>query len=245
MAGARKTFRPPLWGIIGLIFSGSICIGAGIWQLDRAEQKRQIFDAFESGSGAPVRNQLVANEAADEAIYQRFFIRGRYDGEHQVFIDNMISDGRNGYQILTPLRTGDEAILINRGWVPANPDRSILPDIAVDDRPRQITGRLSRLPRPGLRLDPPKTTADSAWPRRLLFPRASELTSQIGYVVSDYQLLLDPDISDGFVRDWSPKLMSPEKHLAYAIQWFLLALTLLVIFCVVNWKVSEEFKSDD
>jgi surfeit locus 1 family protein len=240
MAGARKTFRPPLWGAIGLIFSGSICIGAGIWQLDRAEQKRQIFDAFGSGSGAPVRNQLVTNEAADQVIYQRFFIRGHYDGAHQVLIDNMMFEGRNGYQILTPLRTGDEVILVNRGWVPANPDRSVLPDISVDGRSRKITGRLSRLPRPGLRLDPPITSAGSAWPRRLLFPQTPELITQLGYVVYDYQLLLDPDIPDGFVRDWSPNLMSPEKHIAYAIQWFLLALTLLVIFGVVNWKVPTE-----
>jgi surfeit locus 1 family protein len=187
----------------------------------------------------------VTNEAADEAKYQRFFIRGRYDGEHQVLIDNMMFDSRNGYQILTPLRTGDGAILINRGWVPANPDRSILPDIAVDDEPRQITGRLSRLPRPGLRLDPVKTMAETAWPRRLLFPRTPELITQIGYVVYDYQILLDPDMPDGFVRDWSPKLMSPEKHLAYAVQWFLLALTVAAIFCIVNWKVPDEPKPDD
>ena len=245
MTGARKTFRPPLWGIVGLIISASICIAAGIWQLDRAEQKREIFDAFGTGSGAPVRNQLVTNEAADEAKYQRFFIHGRYDGEHQILIDNMMFDGRNGYQILTPLLTGDEAILINRGWVPANPDRSILPDIAVDDGPRQITGRLSRLPRPGLRLDPVKIIAESAWPRRLLFPQAPELITQFGYVVYDYQLLLDPDMPDGFVRDWSPKLMSPEKHLAYAIQWFFLALTVAAIFCIVNWKVPDEPKPND
>ena len=142
MAGARKTFRPPLWGIIGLIFSGRICIGAGLWQMDRAEQKRQLFAAFADGVNAPVRRQLVADDAADTALYRRFSIRGRYDGEHQVLIDNMIFNGRSGYQILTPLRTGNESVLVNRGWVPANPDRSILPDISVDDRPdRQVVDR--------------------------------------------------------------------------------------------------------
>ena len=245
MAGARKTFRPPLWGIIGLILAGSICIGAGLWQMDRAEQKRQLFAAFADGVNAPVRRQLVADDAADTALYQRFSIRGRYDGEHQVLIDNMIFNGRSGYQILTPLRTGNESVLVNRGWVPANPDRSILPDISVDDRPRQISGRLSRLPRPGLRLDAPEIAAEASWPRRLLFPRAPELIAQIGYTVYGYQLLLDAEIEDGFERDWSPQLMSPEKHLAYAIQWFLLALTLVVIFFIVNWKTPEESRPYD
>jgi surfeit locus 1 family protein len=245
MTGARKTFRPPLWGIIGVILSGSICIGAGLWQVDRAEQKRQLFAAFADGDNAPVRHQLATDDSADTARYQRFSIRGRYDAEHQVLIDNMMFDGRSGYQVLTPLRTGSESVLVNRGWVPANPDRSILPDISVDDGPRQISGRLSRLPRPGLRLDAPAIDPEAGWPRRLLFPQAPELIAQIGYTVYGYQLLLDPENPDGFERDWSPQLMSPEKHLAYAIQWFLLALTLAVIFFVVNLKTPEESSSHD
>jgi len=245
MDGARKIFRPPLWATIGLIFSGGVCVGAGIWQMDRAEQKRELFEAFVAGGSEIVRNQLVTNEDADAAIYQRFSISGRYDGAHQVLLDNMMLDGHNGYQVLTPMRFGNEAVLVNRGWIPANPDRSILPDISVDDGPRKITGRLNRLPRPGLRLDAPEVDAKVSCPRRLLFPQAPELITQIGYAVYGYQILLDPEITEGFVRDWPPQLMSPEKHLAYAIQWFLLGLTLLVIYCIVNWKMPDNSTHND
>ncbi len=240
-----KFFDPPLWATIGLIFSGGVFISAGMWQMDRAEQKQEIFAVFLAGGSETVRNQLVTNEDADAAIYQRFSISGRYDGAHQVLLDNMMFDGHNGYQVLTPMRFGNEAVLVNRGWVPANPDRSILPDISVDDRPRKITGRLNRLPRPGLRLDAPDIAAEFPWPRRLLFPQAPELMTQIGYAVYSYQILLDPEITDGFVRDWTPQLMSPEKHLAYAIQWFLLGLTLLVIYCIVNWKMPDDSTHND
>jgi surfeit locus 1 family protein len=245
MTGARKIFRPPLWGTVSLILAGGICVAAGIWQVDRAQQKREIFAAFAAGEGDPVRQQLVADEAADSALYQRFLIRGRYDGEHQVLIDNMMFDGHGGYQILTPMKTGGGTVLVNRGWIPADPDRSVFPDISIDDRPRQISGRLSRLPRPGLRLEPPEVDENAAWPRRLLFPNAEELITQLGYPVYGYQLLLDPEMPDGFVREWSPNLISPEKHLAYAIQWFLFGLTMLVIYCVVNWKVPEDSARHD
>jgi surfeit locus 1 family protein len=36
------------------------------------------------------------------------------------------------------------------------------------------------------------------------------------------------------VRDWRPAVMRPEQHLAYAFQWFALAITVLVIFVVAN-----------
>jgi surfeit locus 1 family protein len=245
MAGARKTFRAPLWGTIGLVLSGSICAAAGLWQIDRAQQKRELFDAFSSGDSGPIRNQLITDDAADSALYQHFSVQGRYDGAHQVLIDNMMLDGRNGYQILTPLRTEKTSVLVNRGWIPANPDRSVLPDISIDDRLRQVSGRLNRLPRPGLRLDAPDTIANAPWPRRMLFPEAQELVAQLGYAVYGYQLLLDPEDPDGFVRDWRPNLMSPEKHMAYAIQWFLFGLTVLIIYFVVNWKAPDGDTPDD
>jgi surfeit locus 1 family protein len=136
-------------------------------------------------------------------------------------------------------------VLVNRGWVAANPDRSILPDLSIDDSPREITGRLNRLPRPGIKLDAVESVFESGWPRRLLFPNAADLIDQIGYVVYDYQLWLDPDSGDGFELDRPPTRMPPAKHTAYAVQWFALAVTLLVIYFVVNRKAPAGPKSDD
>lgn len=244
MAGARKTFRPPLWGTIGLIISVGVCIAAGFWQMGRADQKHQLMAAYAAGSDGVTLSRLVDDEVAVEFRYRRFSVRGRYDAAHQVLLDNMVDDGRIGYQVLTPFRTGTEAVLVNRGWMPANPDRSILPDISVDDNQRQITGRLNHLPRPGLKLDTKESAFEPVWPRRLLFPTAEELIDQIGYAVYDYQLLLDPDSGNGFERDWSPDWMPAEKHTAYAVQWFALAFTLMVIYFMVNRKVPVVPDSD-
>ena len=237
MARTKRNFRPPVWGTLCLILAGSICVGAGIWQLDRAEQKRRIFAAFEDADDQEIRNEPVNDQVVVEFRYQRFSVRGRYDGEHQILLDNMIANGRAGYHVLTPLKNGGKAILINRGWIPANPDRSLLPAVPVDGNPRQVTGRLNLLPRPGVQLETLTPARDAAWPRRLLFPTVTELVEQLGYGIYDYQLLLNPDDPDGYVRDWKPALMGPERHLAYAIQWFSLAVTLLIIYLVVNWRV--------
>jgi surfeit locus 1 family protein len=55
---------------------------------------------------------------------------------------------------------------------------------------------------------------------------------------------LDADEPDGFLRDWRPQLLSPEKHLGYAMQWFAMALALVVIYVVVNLRRPEEGKHD-
>jgi len=53
-------------------------------------------------------------------------------------------------------------------------------------------------------------------------------------------VLLDPSEPDGYEREWSARYnfseFGPERHTAYAVQWFGMALALLVIYVVVNLK---------
>ena len=35
---------------------------------------------------------------------------------------------------------------------------------------------------------------------------------------------------DGFVREWNPVIMSPEKHIGYAVQWFSMTFVLILLF---------------
>jgi len=41
--------------------------------------------------------------------------------------------------------------------------------------------------------------------------------------------LLSPESENGFVRQWEPYAGSIERHIGYAIQWFLMALVLAFI----------------
>jgi surfeit locus 1 family protein len=44
-------------------------------------------------------------------------------------------------------------------------------------------------------------------------------------------------MEEGYSRDWKKKsVMLPEKHIAYAVQWFGLAITLTVLFIGFNKK---------
>lgn len=223
-----------------------ICAAAGIWQLERAGQKQDLMAAFAAGELVDEVRIAVSDDQAGEFRFRRFRLFGSYDATHQILLDNMTSRGLAGYQILTPLRTDGRTILVNRGWVPANPDRAILPDVSVGSEPREIGGRLDPLPRPGVRLDArdPADT-DDAWPRRLHYPTAADAAEQLGYTVADYQILLDHEEPDGFRREWRPVEIGPERHYGYAFQWFCLATLSLVIFVLMQRRWLRRHKNND
>lgn len=229
--GAR--LKAPWWAVVLTLAGVGIGTSAGLWQLDRAAEAGALQARFAAGgTAAPIR-QLVSDADAQGLRYVRLQLIGRYDPDHQVLLDNLSYQGLPGYQVLTPLTTPVGTVLVNRGWVPANGDRTILPNIRVGNQARDVTGRIERLPRPSIQLGAATVPADAAWPRRLLFPTSGEVSAQSGIALRDYQLLLDPGAADGFVRDWHPGGMGPERHLAYAVQWFGLALTVVVIYIVL------------
>jgi surfeit locus 1 family protein len=65
----------------------------------------------------------------------------------------------------------------------------------------------------------------------------NELEERLGYPLEPLILLLDKDDEFGFIRDWKPVYgVTPDKHRAYAVQWFTLATVLLMIYIGVNLK---------
>jgi len=245
MASAtKKGFRPPLWGTIGLVVGGTICCTAGFWQLGRAEEKQALFTAFEQSADGEILHDPVTDDDVDKYLYQHITLTGRYEPKRQILLDNMVHNGQAGYQVLTPLRIGATAVLVNRGWLRSDPDRSVLPNVTVTDKIRNVTGRQYRLPRVGLALESAAAPVHSNKPVRLSFPTVAEITAQVGFPVHNYQLLLDSTEADGYTREWRPALMSPEKHLAYAIQWFMMAITIVIIYVALTIRMARRGKSD-
>ena len=207
----------------------------GVWQLHRAAEKRALIDLYARGETALIH----ANSVDALTRYQRVELQGRFDSSHQVLLDNMPSatTGQPGYRVLTPLNTGKEWILIDRGWVPLGGSRSELPQIAVNEHVRTVRGRLDDLPVPGIRLGDQRVDAKQPWPRILNFPTYSMLESMLPGPLAQRIVLLDPESADGFERIWQVSLrVSPERHIAYAVQWFAFALAAVIIFIVLSLR---------
>lgn len=210
--------------VAALIAAAGGFVLAGKWQLRRADEHRQIQQRFVRAAERPVLTEPPPTD--DSAVhYRRARLRGHYVSGPSILLDNMTHDGAAGYQILTPFEPDDGTawLMVNRGWVRANPDRSVLPDVAPAEAPGSVRGRIAPWTVPPIRLG--SGAAAAAGPQLLLMPYAttSALETALDHRVYPYQLLLDPDAPSGYTRQWRPVTMSPERNLAYAGQWFIFA----------------------
>jgi surfeit locus 1 family protein len=213
----------------------AVLVWLGRWQLQRADQKRDLFDAFAKGADA---TRLIDLETPPLPRYSHVEARGSYDGSRQLLIDNMTSaDGRAGYFVVTPFAlAGGGWLLVNRGWVPLGLSRAALPAVDVAGDPRRVLGRADRLPSPGIHLGQPATLGPP-YPAVANFPSHPDIEQLLGeasWTHAAELVLLDADQPDGYVRQWQPPGFPPVRHTAYAVQWFGLALALGVIYLVTN-----------
>jgi surfeit locus 1 family protein len=217
----------------GLLALAALFGWLGAWQLERADASRATLAQFASGAAEPLLRRLPS-ELDDDLRFHRVGVGGEYVAEPQFLLDNMLHEGVAGYHVLTALRVPglEERVLVNRGWVPAGGDRRVLPDVGVGSGARTVTGRLERLPRPGMRLGQ-ETKAHGAVVV-LQYPTAADLAQRLGQPVFDYQLLLEPGEPDGYVRDWRAPGVAPERHLSYAGQWLALAVGALAAGIVMG-----------
>ncbi|MBS0395041.1 MAG: SURF1 family protein [Proteobacteria bacterium] len=228
----RRVFAPRLLPTLLLLPLLALLLGLGHWQLGRAAEKRALVAAFRAGSGP-----ALPLGAAPAPRYAHVAVAGRYLGARQFLLDNMTHAGVAGYRVWTPLERADGSLLlVDRGWLPVGASRAVLPPLDVDGAARTLTGRIDDLPRAGLRL---AGAIEPGWPRRVAYPTWAELEAALGRPLAHVLVLLDAGAADGFVRDWQPPAPGPERHLGYALQWFALALTLLVAWFVVHLKRPE------
>jgi surfeit locus 1 family protein len=212
----------------------ALLISLGRWQLQRADEKRVLYDSFAAGSDA---TRPMQASTPPLPRYQHIEAAGRYDDSRQVLIDNMVEAGQAGYFVITPFELkGGGFILVNRGWVPVGASRAVRPAIPVDAQPRTIHGRADNLPSPGIQLGT-RAVLTPPYPVVAGFPRHDEIAAllkELRWARAADLILLDPGEPDGYVRNWSPPGFPPMRHIGYAVQWFGLAAALFVIYIVTN-----------
>ncbi|NUQ83894.1 MAG: SURF1 family protein [Anaerolineales bacterium] len=105
-----------------LVFLGTaLCVRLGIWQLDRLDQRRAFNTQVETMRAMP---PLDLNSDGFDAIaameWRAAMVTGEYDFENQIAIRNQYHGDQYGYHLLTPLRFAETAVLVDRGWIPAD-----------------------------------------------------------------------------------------------------------------------------
>jgi surfeit locus 1 family protein len=80
------------------------------------------------------------------------------------------------------------------------------------------------------------TGGETGWPLRVQFIDFKQMARRLDSALGAMIVRLDPKSPYGYRREWQIAPMGPQRHLGYAVQWFALACTLLVIYVLVNLR---------
>ncbi len=223
----------------------SLLLRLGFWQLSRADEKEVFLTTQEQRLlEKPASLVEVLKEQVDRR-YRPVLLQGRYDVKHQLLVDNQIKLGKLGGFVMTPFILSDDSgvVLVNRGWVAMDKARKKLPDVkmAINHSEISLTGVINEFPSVGLVLkgaDEPS----KGWPSSVQIINIDKLAKKFKYSFYPFQVQLRKDQANGYLRQWKINTrMPPEKHRAYAFQWFALAATL---FFLTLWISSKTHKND-
>lgn len=208
-------------------------LSLGAWQINRANQKQAFLDEEAKRQNQAVQITHETAENLEALRYRPASVVGHFETQKQFLLDNQIDSGKAGYFVFTPfkLQNSNKAILVNRGWIPLIEPRATLPNVDFQAETETILkGRINSFPSIGLKLagaNQPTTTN----PAVVGIIDTNVLAKELGYELFAFQLELAPEMPNGFKREWkAANIMQPEQHLAYAMQWFGLALVLTILF---------------
>jgi surfeit locus 1 family protein len=234
----RRWIRPSWFAILlacaGVTFFSTL----GVWQLHRAVEKEALLAAYAGAARqAPVTLGAARQKGAD-AVYPHVRVRGRFDPQHSYLLDDQIRGGRQGvivYNVFDP-EDGALPLLVNRGFLDKD-ERAKTPGLlAVATGDIELTGLYAPAPGTGLRLGGNALVKQDSWPKLTIYIDTADIAEDLGSKLDSRVLLLDADPESGFLREWTPQVLSPERHRGYAFQWFCFVAATLVIFVVLHWR---------
>jgi cytochrome oxidase assembly protein ShyY1 len=211
-------------------------LSLGFWQLSRGEEKAAIAAAQEARAAQPPvpLAQLLRGAQRVELAYTPVRLRGEFHPAAMLLKDNQLRDGRYGVDVVALFRDADAGrwVLLNRGWVPADPARRSLPEIATPTAMQRLVASVYIPPGEPYTLAP--EALPEAWPLLVQNPVDPQLRraleQRLGGDLYPFELRLAADQPAGFRRDWPVVNVSPAKHRGYAVQWFTMAAALLILF---------------
>jgi surfeit locus 1 family protein len=210
-----------------------ITVSLALWQLDRADEKRQLLEMYhQRGIAPPVALEAVPDQSGSE--YLRVRVTGNYDNRSPLLLDNRVRRGRPGYEVISPFKTNKgQWILVNRGWIMGSGDRAVLPKI--DDVSGEVTlmGYLYRSPGKQLMLGEDPWRVEIG-PKIIQNAAPDVAAKKLKLSLFSYSLRLDADAQGALETGWALVSVQPGKHTGYAVQWAALALMLMVLTFFAN-----------
>jgi surfeit locus 1 family protein len=232
MASQRRRAAGLVWLLVLALPVLGLLLGLGTWQMQRKAWKEGLIAQIEARTHAPpVALAELEKQANGSLEYARARVRGTFLHEREQFVWEPDQRMGPGYHVYTPLKLADgRSILVNRGYVP---EARKAPETRAEG---QLAGEVEVV---GLLREPiargwfsPERDAKSGvfyW-RDLDGLTRAALGSDAPKVL---RISLDAEATPANPGGWPQggvtRLTLPNRHLEYALTWYGLAGTLVVV----------------
>ena len=199
-----------------------VFLSLGTWQIIRLNWKLDLITQINNS----LAKEPVSLTQAEKKNYLKIKTSGKIDFNKQIYLYNLNQEGKPGFEVLNPILINEENYLINRGWIPfEKKDTSEINEINQEE----ITGIL-KIQNKANYFKPVNDIEGNYWftlNRDDIFEYTGKSFSQyIIYLSGDYKIPLPIKISADISNN----------HKNYAITWFSLAISILLIYLYFRKK---------
>ena len=197
-------------------------LSLGFWQIYRLNWKLELIEQIENA----LKNDPVELTSIEKKNYLRIKTSGEIDFDKQIYLYNLNENGKPGFEVINPIKIGDENYLINRGWIPF--EKKDLPEINLVDQ-NQIVGTLM-LQTKASSFKPENDIQNNYW----FTLNREDISKFTGRNFSEYVIYLNGDYKIPKPRVITAKISN--NHKKYAITWFSMAISILLIYLYFRKK---------
>jgi len=205
-----------------IIFFIFVFIGLGTWQIIRLNWKNNLILEIENS----LKNPPVELAQSNKENFLKIKTSGSIDFDKQIYLYNLNESGTPGFEVINPITIGDENFLINRGWIPF--EKKGTQEINVFDQ-KNIIGTLKLQGRKNI-FKPDNDLDENYWfslnREDILKFTGKNFSKYIIYLDGNYQLPRPKKITANISNN----------HQKYAITWFSLALSILLLYLYFRKK---------
>lgn len=247
----RYQFKPTWLGLLLTLVSMSLFVKLGLWQYHKAQLKMELQSAYQDENVSnqhhfPLQLLKVGDEKNAKWKYKHVKLSGTYEPTYQILLDNQVSESKAGFHVITPLKiTGtDEYVLVNRGWIEANPQHADIPIVETPSDQVVVEGMIWLPSQRYFTLD--ENQASAKFSHVWQYLDMQEYQKKVPIKVSALMIKLDKNSkAGGFVRDWEVPEERIVTHLGYAYQWFGFTLSAFLIFLYMSLvKVGHQSNAE-
>lgn len=205
-----------------------LLISLGLWQLDRAEEKRQLQRNFLLAKQKPA----IQWDSHNLENYRLISETGYFDQKRYWLLDNRVNNGKVGFDVIMSFTSRDKTLFVNRGWVQGDISRKSLP---VFDTPKGLVKIIGRVYLP---LNQKKLSRPSQWPKIMGSMDLEAMSLELSVASPGGVVRLQGDSQGALITGWPEVNVSVEKHQGYAVQWFAMAVALLVLLLNASSNIA-------